>query len=681
MLEQEFESKKKFLLSKLPDYLKAKGINTEASFSCLNPKDTSHLPSMKYDAATNTVKCFNCNTCYNIFDLIGLDNNLSSFSQQFAKAYELYVGKLPIGFVSILSKLNSEKAPASGSDLKNSKPYIKEPVFEIADEHQKQNTFIPFGQNDAIKSDDVFGGTKIDESRFGHIEPEPFGAGLLNSERFSPSNMNGSGVTPQRTVNSISPFDEARLHPFNARSTVASNTPNQPAFSGFGQAQNIAASLQSQKSTPENSQETPKLNEIEQSPFQTFSREDTYDYSAYIRKCCEMAGATDYFKARGLSDEVIERFRLGFDDNYYADGENTPDSVIWKAAIIPYGTHGYVARNTASEEDPHNRFRKKGFFNIYNNEILEQSGTIFITEGEMDALSLETLGKHAVALGGVGNIQQLMEKIRSVNVKHHYYICLDNDAAGEEATNKLGALMFQAGLSFNRINLAHPYKDLNEALCKDRDTLSERLASLEKMLTLKLEGLKNTAPVFRYVNSSDDLAALRFSPSLYSLSGHPMVLRRICASLMKHSSKKCIYAALNCQRNALESIINANNQNDTAPYADNIRFIEYTRENLISQLITGVGSMIIQGNTELITFVDLTSLTEQEAAGLIRKIEDENQVLKVTMILLCNQSAREAAEGICIQNLNVDISEGGEFTVKTINEQGRPAFFVKTSNF
>ena len=117
MLEQEFESKKKFLLSKLPDYLKAKGINTESSFSCLNPKDTSHLPSMKYDAATNTVKCFNCNTCYNIFDLIGMDNNLSSFSQQFAKAYELYVGKLPIGFVSILSKLNSEREASFSTEM------------------------------------------------------------------------------------------------------------------------------------------------------------------------------------------------------------------------------------------------------------------------------------------------------------------------------------------------------------------------------------------------------------------------------------------------------------------------------------------------------------------------------------------------------------------------------------
>lgn len=680
MLEQEFESKKKFLLAKLPDYLKAKGINTESSFSCLNPKDTSHLPSMKYDAATNTVKCFNCNTCYNIFDLIGMDNNLSSFSQQFAKAYELYVGKLPIGFVSILSKLNSEREASFSTENNSPKPYIKEPVFEIADEHQKQNTFIPFGHNDAIKSDDVFGAKKIDESRFGHIEPEPFGGNLMNNERFSPSNIGTDGVPLQRSANAISPFDEARLHPFNARNTVASNTPVQSAFGGFGQAQNIASSLHNQKSPDEKNTDTPKLSEMEHSPFQTFSREDTYDYSAYIKKCCENVGATDYFKERGLSDSIIEKFRLGYDDSYYADGDNNPDSVIWKAAIIPYGTHGYVARNT-SEDDSGERFRKKGFFNIYNHETLEQPGTIFITEGEMDALSLETLGMHAIALGGTGNIQLLMESIRSVNVKHHYYICLDNDAAGEEAANKLGAMMFQSGISFNRINLAHPYKDLNEALCSDRDTLSQRLSSLEKMLTLKLDGLKSNVPCYRYINSSEDLSSLRFSPSLYSLSGHPMVLRRISAALIRNSSKKCIYASLSCQRNALESIINANNRNLGSSYSENIRFIEYTKENLISKLITGVGSMIIQGHTDLVTFVDLTSLTEQEAAGIIRKIEDENQVLKVAMVLLCNQSAREAAEGICIQNLNVDISEGGEFTVKTINEQGRPAFFVKTSSF
>ncbi len=677
--EQEFESKKKFLLSKLPEYLKAKGINIESNFNCLNPNDQSRLPSMKYDAATNTVKCINCNTCYNIFDLIGIDHNLSSYSQQFAKAYELYVGKLPIGFVSILSKLNSENQSLStpSAERKVKTPYIQEPVFEIADEHHKQNTFIPFGHNDSIKNEDVFGGNKIDESRFGNIEQEPFGGNQFNQDKFGQNSVNPTGLPPQHSINAISPFDEARLHPFNSRNSVASNT-IQSTFGGFGAAQNIASSIQPTKIAEQNPS-TPKLNEVEQSPFQTFSREDTYDYSAYIQKCCDNNKAVEYFNARGITTEIIKKFRLGFDDSYAVDGENNPDSKIWKAAIIPYGTHGYVARNTENN-DSHDRYIKKGFFNIYNNECLDETGTIFITEGEIDALSLESLGMHAISLGGVGNIQLLMEKLRTVNVPHHYYICLDNDVAGEDASNKLGAALFQSGLSFNRINLAYPYKDINEALCKNKEHLQQRLSSLEKILTLKLDTVRESAASYCYINNSEDLSALRLSPALYSFSGQPMVLRRLCASLMKNTQKKCIYAACSCQRNALESIIKSSSAEFNKFNSENIRFIEYTSDNIISSLISGVGSMIVQGHTDLITFIDLTSLTEQESAQIIRRIEEEDQVLKVSMILLCNMSSKETAEGICIQNLNIDISEGGEFTVKTINEQGRPAFFIKSSS-
>ena len=79
MQEQEFEKQKQFLLSKLPDYLKSKGINVNSNFFCLNPTDTAHIPSMSYDASNYTVKCFNCNAVYNIFDLIGIDFNISDF--------------------------------------------------------------------------------------------------------------------------------------------------------------------------------------------------------------------------------------------------------------------------------------------------------------------------------------------------------------------------------------------------------------------------------------------------------------------------------------------------------------------------------------------------------------------------------------------------------------------------
>ncbi len=70
----------------------------------------------------------------------------------------------------------------------------------------------------------------------------------------------------------------------------------------------------------------------------------------------------------------------------------TGQKSYWKAAIIPYGIHGYCVRNTdLSANSSNERYKKKGIFDIYNHEALEQKGTIFITEGEFDALSLETL--------------------------------------------------------------------------------------------------------------------------------------------------------------------------------------------------------------------------------------------------------------------------------------------------
>lgn len=109
MQEQEFEKQKQFLLSKLPDYLKSKGINVNSNFFCLNPTDTAHIPSMSYDASNYTVKCFNCNAVYNIFDLIGIDFNISDFSHQFIKAHELYIGKVPLGFIDVLKNYNNQK--------------------------------------------------------------------------------------------------------------------------------------------------------------------------------------------------------------------------------------------------------------------------------------------------------------------------------------------------------------------------------------------------------------------------------------------------------------------------------------------------------------------------------------------------------------------------------------------
>ena len=60
------------------DYLYDRGINPAKRFHCLNPAHLDRNPSMGYDPRRHKVHCFACQADYDLFDLLMLDNHLSS---------------------------------------------------------------------------------------------------------------------------------------------------------------------------------------------------------------------------------------------------------------------------------------------------------------------------------------------------------------------------------------------------------------------------------------------------------------------------------------------------------------------------------------------------------------------------------------------------------------------------
>lgn len=62
----------------LQDYLESLGINTNKPFTCLNPTHDDKHPSMSYDDKRNIVKCFSCNTSYDIISLYAIQNHLDN---------------------------------------------------------------------------------------------------------------------------------------------------------------------------------------------------------------------------------------------------------------------------------------------------------------------------------------------------------------------------------------------------------------------------------------------------------------------------------------------------------------------------------------------------------------------------------------------------------------------------
>lgn len=169
----------------------------------------------------------------------------------------------------------------------------------------------------------------------------------------------------------------------------------------------------------------------------------TPDYSEYYAQCHARVTSTNYFLDRGLTPEVIEKFKLGYDPYF-----NT--------AVIPVTASGYKARYL-NPRDGQGKYRCKGQQGLYNIKALDQSfKPVFIVEGEIDCLSFLSCGAEALGLGSTANKRKFIDLITErVSDKNRplpaIFLALDNDKAGEEAETELES-------ELREIQLANPMK-------------------------------------------------------------------------------------------------------------------------------------------------------------------------------------------------------------------------------
>lgn len=84
------ERTKNELIDRLPSYLDATGRSSKKPFRCINPAHADKNPSMSYDRTSKKAHCFSCGVNYDIFDVIGVDYNLSSFPEQYNQACDYF---------------------------------------------------------------------------------------------------------------------------------------------------------------------------------------------------------------------------------------------------------------------------------------------------------------------------------------------------------------------------------------------------------------------------------------------------------------------------------------------------------------------------------------------------------------------------------------------------------------
>lgn len=202
-------------------------------------------------------------------------------------------------------------------------------------------------------------------------------------------------------------------------------------------------------------------------------KQQTIEYTEFYKQANQDLPKTTYH--RGISLEVLNRFQVGYVENW--KNPKAPKEQPTPRLIIPTSKSSYLARYAKEDAQEAQRVRKVGNSNIFNLQALYNARTtpIFVVEGEIDALSVIEAKAVAIGLGGTGNVNKLLEILEKQKKVPTLILALDNDKAGQEATEKLKNGLISLCLEFYEYNIAGTEKDANEALLHDREGFFARV--------------------------------------------------------------------------------------------------------------------------------------------------------------------------------------------------------------
>lgn len=207
------------------------------------------------------------------------------------------------------------------------------------------------------------------------------------------------------------------------------------------------------------------------------------DNTAYYKECAarllQSPEALAYMNGRGISTDTLKRHYIGFDPAADPAGSGHPAPRI----IIPTTEAHYIGRSI----DPNtpkafaklnNKGASPGLFNV-KALYLNGNGPVFITEGAIDAMSIEEAGGAAVGLNSTANAKTLVKQLEQRPTTASLIISLDTDAAGRKRSGELLQDLQGIGVECIERDICGSYKDPNEALCRDPEQLRAAVAAAQ----------------------------------------------------------------------------------------------------------------------------------------------------------------------------------------------------------
>ena len=239
------------------------------------------------------------------------------------------------------------------------------------------------------------------------------------------------------------------------------------------------------------------------------------DYSQFISQA-EQGNDYKYLQGRGISPETQRRFHIGRVEKWRSpqavkttldkggDPEKLPTS---PRCIIPRNRYNYLARDTRDEKEipaDQRKYAKQntGRTSLFNAVALKES-IVFITEGEIDAMSVIETGGNACALCSTANRQLLLNSLEGADTQGKVIILmLDSDNAGRQGRAELEKGLRAAKIACITAEYPEGIKDPNQWLTTNREEMRAAIFLLkgkaEKMIAEQKGNEYNAADLLDY---------------------------------------------------------------------------------------------------------------------------------------------------------------------------------------
>lgn len=141
-----------------------------------------------------------------------------------------------------------------------------------------------------------------------------------------------------------------------------------------------------------------------------------------------------YMYQRGLTDEIIEKYDIGYDGNFVPEGRKKPlPCITFPVKDIKGNTLFLCRRSIEGKFFHYPRGVEKSVYGLY--ELPKNVKSVLVCESCFNALTAIKYGYPAVALLGTGTTYEITQ-LKRLGVQE-FVLCLDGDEAGQRGAQKL----------------------------------------------------------------------------------------------------------------------------------------------------------------------------------------------------------------------------------------------------